>query len=221
MSPEHVIELVRRIEAKDLSTAAHTWRVVLYFRAMGEEFGVPKAHLAMLTHAAALHDVGKLEIPASILQKPSRLTPEEFEIIKIHPVSGYARLLEMGVEDEPILDLVRYHHERWDGQGYPYNLAGDDIPTAARFFAVIDSFDAMTSYRPYREDVGEAAAARAVEELARGAGTRYDPEGVEMFTHLYESGALDYILHHFNDTVPLPDFHADRVDRVRSDAQDR
>ncbi len=217
MSPGDVVELVQQIEVKDHSTAAHTWRVVLYTRAVFEELGAPAQQVAALTQGAALHDVGKLDIPDHILQKPAKLTHDEFEVIKIHPVSGYARLLQMGVDDDQVLDLVRYHHERWDGKGYPFGLAGEDIPTAARFFAVIDSFDAMTSVRPYRRDVGRAAADRAIAQLEEGAGTHYDPEAVEMFTHLYRSGELDYILNHFNDAAPLPAFGVDEVDRLRAE----
>src|SRR5690606_4274790 len=139
------------------------------------------------------------------------LTPEEYEIIKIHPVSGYAHLLRLGVEDEPILDLVLYHHERWDGLGYPYGLKGDQIPLGARFFAVIDSFDALTSVRPYRQEVGEAAAEAALAELAAGSGTRYYPQAVEAFTGLFRQGRLDYVLHHFNDAAALPEYHPDAV----------
>ncbi len=217
MTPGQVVELVQQIEVKDLSTAAHTWRVVLYTRAVFEELGSSGAEITALTQGAALHDIGKLDIPDHILQKPAKLTDDEFEIIKIHPVSGYARLLQMGVEDDAVLDLVRYHHERWDGKGYPFGLAGEDIPSAARFFAVIDSFDAMTSVRPYRKEVGAEAGDRAIAQLEQGAGSQYDPECVEMFTHLYRSGELDYILHHFNDTVPLPSFGVNEVERLRAE----
>ena len=208
MSPETVTNLLKEIERKDLSTAAHTWRVVLYARALCEAFGVDHDAIALVTQGAALHDVGKLDIPDEILQKPDRLTPEEFEIIKIHPVTGYARMIDLDIEEEPILNLVRYHHERWDGLGYPFNLKGEDIPIGARFFAVIDSFDAMTSIRPYRREIGEGAAERALLEIEKGAGTRYAPEAAELFVKLFRTGGLDHILHYFNDVSPVPAFHA-------------
>ena len=204
MRPETVAELVRQIEEKDSSTAAHTWRVVLYARAMGEEVGLDGDDMRLVTHGAALHDLGKLDTPTEILQKPARLTPAEFEIVTYHPVSGYARLIDLGVTDELVLDLVRYHHERWDGGGYPYHLKGDAIPMVARVFAVIDAFDAMTSVRPYRTDVGPEAAERALAEIERESGTHYWPEAVRMFADLYRSGRLGFILEHFNDTVPVP-----------------
>lgn len=224
MKPELVHELVAQIERSDLSTAAHTWRVVLYARALAESFGIDRETMGLLTHGAALHDVGKIDIPSSILQKPGPLTDEEFEVIKQHPVLGYARMVSLEVSDEPILNLIRYHHERWDGKGYPYGLAGEDIPLGARFFAVIDTFDALTSVRPYRAEVGEAAAERALEILAKDSGTHYWIDAVEAFTTLYRTGQLDYILHHFNDKVPLPAYSSgdhDGLDRVREGRSSR
>lgn len=206
MNPTIVRDLLTQIERKDLSTAAHTWRVVLYTRALMEHAGLDHDVIELGTQAAALHDVGKIEIPDRILQKPGALSDEEFEIVKIHPVTGYARLLDLGVTEEPILDLVRYHHERVDGKGYPYGLSGEDIPSGARMFAVIDSFDALTSVRPYRQQIGERAAESALVELEAARGTRYCGQAVDAFTELYRAEKLGYILHHFNDHVPVPDF---------------
>jgi HD-GYP domain-containing protein (c-di-GMP phosphodiesterase class II) len=222
MSPEQVQELVKEIERKDLSTAAHTWRVVLYTRAMLEEFGIDHETIDIVTQAAALHDIGKVVIPDEILQKPGRLSAEEYEIIKLHPVAGYARMLTLGVTEEPILNLVRYHHERWDGLGYPFQAAGEDVPMGARVFAVIDAFDAMTSVRPYRSELGDRAAENALIELQAGMGTRYWSEGVEAFTNLFRTGRLDFILHYFNDEVPVPAFAAarrDEFDAIRRRAE--
>ena len=219
MDPAIVQDLLQQIERKDLSTAAHTWRVVLYTRAMVEAFGVEHDMIALITQAAAMHDIGKIDLPDQILQKPGKLTDEEFEIIKYHPVTGYARLIDLDVTEEPILNLVRYHHERWDGLGYPFQLKGEEIPIGARMFAVIDSFDAMTSVRPYRNQVGDHAAESALIELQAGMGTRYWPDAVEAFTELFRSGSLDFILHYFNDRVPLPAFeHARNVqfDAIRA-----
>ena len=206
MDPAIVQSLVHEIERKDLSTAAHTWRVVLYTRAMAESLNIDHEQIALITQAAALHDIGKLDLPDEILQKPGKLTDEEFEIIKYHPVTGYARMIDLDVTEEPILDLVRYHHERWDGRGYPFQLKSEDIPIGARLFAVIDSFDAMTSVRPYRQVLGDKAAELALIELQAGMGTQYWPEAVEAFTTLFQTGGLDHILHYFNDEVTLPAF---------------
>ncbi|MBX3379517.1 MAG: HD domain-containing protein [Phycisphaeraceae bacterium] len=187
-----------------MSTAAHTWRVVLYTRALAEKAGADHDLLERLTVAAALHDIGKIEIPSSILQKPGKLTDAEFEIMKTHTTLGHERLVRMGESDAVVLDLVRSHHERFDGLGYPDGLAGEQIPRAARYFAVIDSFDAMTSLRPYRRDTGEGAAERAISELQNGIRNRYCPGTVEMFVDLYRTGGLSWILEYFNDEAQVP-----------------
>lgn len=204
MSPEIIQALVGLLEAKDMSTAAHTWRVVLYTRALAEKAGADHDLLERLTVAAALHDIGKIEIPSSILQKPGKLTDAEFEIMKTHTTLGHERLVRMGESDAVVLDLVRSHHERFDGLGYPDGLAGEQIPRAARYFAVIDSFDAMTSLRPYRRDTGEGAAERAISELQNGIRNRYCPGTVEMFVDLYRTGGLSWILEYFNDEAQVP-----------------
>ncbi|MEO0483559.1 MAG: HD domain-containing phosphohydrolase [Planctomycetota bacterium] len=211
MDPAELQTLIRAIEAKDLATAAHTWRVVLYARAMAEEGGLGRDRVERISIAAALHDVGKLDIPSAILQKPGKLTDEEFAVIQQHPVTGYARMIKMDVEDEDILDLIRYHHERVDGKGYPYGLAGDAIPVVARYFAVIDTFDALTSIRPYRTEIGEDAAERALVILSEGAGSAFAPEAVELFTALYREQKIDHVLHYFNDEFPSPDFQLEQV----------
>ncbi|MGH7244233.1 MAG: HD-GYP domain-containing protein [Phycisphaerales bacterium] len=204
MAPEIIQALVGLLEAKDMSTAAHTWRVVLYTRALAEKAGADHDLLERLTVAAALHDIGKIEIPSNILQKPGKLTEEEFEIMKTHTTLGHERLLRMGESDEVVLNLVRWHHERFDGLGYPDGLTGEQIPTAARYFAVIDSFDAMTSLRPYRRDTGEGAAERAIAELQKGIRNRYCPGTVEMFVEMYRTGGLAWILEYFNDAAQVP-----------------
>jgi HD-GYP domain-containing protein (c-di-GMP phosphodiesterase class II) len=203
VSPEIVRELVRAIEEKDLCTAAHTWRVVLYARALAEDHGVDPEMLERITHGAALHDLGKIDIPAEVLQKPGILTRDEFEVIKTHAALGHLRLIRLGVTDPVILDLVRHHHEQWDGKGYPDGLTRNEIPVAARYFAVVDSFDAMTTVRPYRAAVGEGAVLRALRELERGSGVRYCPAAVEAFVRLARTGSLDWIHEHFNDTCPV------------------
>lgn len=206
MDPDIVQSLVRTIELKDQSTAAHTWRVVLYTRAMAEHAGLEKPLIERLCIGAALHDVGKIDIPDAILTKPGRLTSEEFDQIKTHTTLGHERLRRMGETDQHILELVRHHHERWDGLGYPDGIAEEQIPLGPRFFAVIDSFDAMTSIRPYRNTIGDRAAEAAILELEAGKATRYWPDAVDAFVDLYRSETLSWILHYFNDDVPVPDF---------------
>ena len=201
-----VQNMVGQIEDKDASTAAHTWRVVLYLRALLESRGVSDETLHVATHGAALHDIGKIDIPAEILQKPGRLTGAEFKIIKQHTITGYARMIELNVQEETILDLVRYHHEKMDGSGYPYRLVGSEIPKIARDFAVIDTFDAMTSHRPYRHEVGHDAGDKAIAMLIESKGNKYDPDSVDRFATLYRNGSLDYILDYYNDTADVPRF---------------
>ena len=208
MLPEIVQAMVRLLEVKDLSTAAHTWRVVLYTRTIAEDANLDHAVIARLTYAAALHDIGKLDIPDAILQKPARLTDAEFAVMKTHTTLGHEHLRGMGENDPIAVGLVRSHHERWDGKGYPDGLAGEDIPLAARYFSVIDSFDAMTSIRPYRATVGEKAAHDAMQEIQSGRGTRYAPEAVDRFARLFRSGSLDWIRGHFNDGAQVPDYTA-------------
>lgn len=204
MAPDIVEALVKTIELKDQSTAAHTWRVVLYARALAERAGANRDFISRLTTGAALHDVGKIDIPDHILQKPGKLTDEEFNEIKKHPTLGYDRLRRMGEEDPVLLDLVRHHHERVDGKGYPDGLTGDKIPVVAQYFAVIDTFDALTSVRPYRREVGAEAAEKALIELKNGIGTRYDADAVGLFADLYRRGELDWVLHYFNDDTNVP-----------------
>lgn len=223
LDPAIVAALVKSLELKDGATASHTWRVILYTRAIAEAAGLDQATLARLTTAAALHDLGKIDIPDHILQKPGKLTKDEFDVIKTHPAIGHERLVRMGVRDPIILNLVRHHHERVDGAGYPDGLAGDDIPVGARYFAVVDTFDALTSVRPYRTQVGDDAAKRAIDIITKDVESHYSLEAVDLFVKQYERGALDWILHYYNDENPAPDYAggpgalADAVKRLRGE----
>jgi HD-GYP domain-containing protein (c-di-GMP phosphodiesterase class II) len=222
MDHDIVSAMVRAVELKDSSTAAHTWRVGFYTQALAEEAGVPTVEIPRYIAAAVMHDIGKIDIPGEILSKPGRLTDDEFSVMSRHSLLGYERLKRMGETDELVLALVRSHHEREDGTGYPEGLAGDAIPRAARFFAVIDSFDAMTSLRPYRREVGADAARRAITELRSLAGVRYDAHAVEMFSKLYETGRLDWILSYMNGPESLVDLpSAPGSDAVMAEARRR
>ena len=203
MDREIISALVKVVELKDGSTAAHTWRVALYAQALAEAAGLPPADVNRIMQAAVLHDIGKIDIPEDILTKPARLTDDEYDIIKTHTRLGYDRLVRMGETDDLVLALVRSHHERLDGTGYPDGLRGMQIPTPAKYFAVIDTFDAMTSVRPYRSATGPEAARAAIDELRRHSGTWYCPEAVEKFSALHDSGALDWILRYCNDPAQL------------------
>jgi HD-GYP domain-containing protein (c-di-GMP phosphodiesterase class II) len=209
--PDAVWDLMPQIEAKDASTAAHTWRVVLYTRALTESMGLDPELIERISLGAALHDLGKVDIPDAILKKPGRLTDEEFAVIKTHPSAGYDRLTAMGVTDRVVLNLVRWHHEKLDGSGYPDGLRGAEIPPGPRYFGVVDTFDAMTSVRPYRREIGAEAAEKAIAELRSKVGTWYCAECVDAWDRLYRSGQIDWILHYFNDEIPIPSFGGRRA----------
>ena len=206
MTPEVVHALVKQLEFKDGATAAHTWRVVLYTRALAEHFALDTELIERLTIAAAVHDVGKLDVPDEVLKKPGPLDPSDWAVMRQHTLWGEARLRAAGIDDRIVLDFVRSHHERIDGSGYPDGLKGEAIARGAKYFAVIDSFDAMTSVRPYRADVGPEAAARAIDELIDESGSRYCGECVKAFAALYRTGRIGWILEHFNDRCELPPF---------------
>jgi HD-GYP domain-containing protein (c-di-GMP phosphodiesterase class II) len=206
MTHETVQALLEAIELKDQSTAAHTWRVVLYSRALAEEAGQDPDTVDRVMYAAALHDVGKLGVSGSILSKQGKLTDAERAAMQKHTTLGHELLLGFGADDPLMLELVLHHHERWDGLGYPQGLKGEEINIAARLFAVVDSFDAMTSIRPYRTEVGPEAGERALRELEEGIGTRYWGPAVESFARLYRTGRLDWIRDHFNDLKAPPRF---------------
>ncbi|MBI3925528.1 MAG: HD-GYP domain-containing protein [Armatimonadetes bacterium] len=140
----------------------------------------------LLIDAGDLHDIGKLALPAEILDCPRTLTNEEFELVKLHPLVGEA-LLSSIEELELILPAVRGHHERWDGRGYPDGLAGDDIPLAARIISIVDSFDAMTGPRPYRESISPRDAGL---EILKNAGSQFDPELAQIFGDMVLDGLV-------------------------------
>jgi len=172
--------LVRGIELRDSYTRGHSERVAYYSKRIAQEMGLPKEEVERIYTAALLHDIGKIGIPDSILLKPSKLTEREYEIIKLHPILSYEILRHLDFL-EGAIDGIKYHHERWDGTGYPEGLKGKNIPLSARIIAVADSFDAMTSDRIYRRGMSRE---EAVRELRRLSGEKYDPEVVESSLHV-------------------------------------
>jgi HD-GYP domain-containing protein (c-di-GMP phosphodiesterase class II) len=137
-------------------------------------------------HAYLLHDVGKLGIPDEILLKPDVLTPVELRVVQTHTTLGEELVRRLRFLSPLVRDVVAFHHERWDGSGYPRQLDGEQIPFAARILSVVDSFDAMTHDRPYRDALPTSW---ALAELKRCAGTQFDPEVVEAFLHLQKSAS--------------------------------
>ncbi len=169
--------LAETIDAKDTYTRGHSEKVSLYAEATARSLGLEGDELQTIRYAGYLHDVGKIGIPDAILTKPGKLTVEEFAIIKKHPVMS-DRILKPVDFPFPVQPLVRHHHERYDGKGYPDGLAAEEIPLGARILAVADSFEAMTSDRPYRKALSTQM---AIEELVRNRGTQFDPRVVDAF----------------------------------------
>lgn len=177
--------LISTIEAKDSYTRGHTERVALYARLIAEELGIEKEQRDIVSFGAALHDIGKLAVYETILNKPGELTENEWEVVKSHPEVGANIIKDMKFL-EAACDLVRHHHERLDGKGYPDGLKGDEISTGARIVAVADSFDAMTSQRSYRETYGYR---EAIEQL-RMQPNKFDQEVVEALVSIVERGQI-------------------------------
>jgi putative nucleotidyltransferase with HDIG domain len=165
------------VDEKDSYTARHSLGVTNWAHLIGVAAGLTPVEQATLERAGLLHDIGKIGVPESVLLKPDRLTEEEFAQIRQHPEAG-ARILETIPFLDDIVNVVRYHHERWDGRGYPEGLAGEQIPYLARVLAVADAYDAMTTDRPYREAISADEARR---ELLACSGSQFDPDVVALF----------------------------------------
>lgn len=176
-SIEAVRALVNAIDAKDQYTCGHSERVGFLARVTGEHMGLPPEQVQELEWAGLLHDVGKIGIPESVLNKPGQLTPQEYQVIKGHPAQGF-HVLKPVESLEPVLAGVLYHHENPDGTGYPRGLCGDEIPLIARIVHVVDVFDALTSTRSYRAAFDPA---KAIDILERDAGTKLDRDAVDSF----------------------------------------
>jgi HD-GYP domain-containing protein (c-di-GMP phosphodiesterase class II) len=169
--------LVSAIDAKDPYTRGHSQRVALLSRQIAEAAGLSGDDLKHIHIAGLVHDVGKIGMPEAILRKQSRLTDEEFAVVKQHPEIGW-RILRDIPQFAPVLDGVRFHHERFDGRGYPHGLKGEGIPLFARIIAIADTFDAMSSTRTYRAAKPREA---VLAEMQSCAGTQHDPRLFQSF----------------------------------------
>lgn len=179
--------LTTAVDAKDSYTASHSLSVTDYAVVIGRRLGVSREELDLLERAGLLHDVGKIGVPEALLLKPGRLTAEEFEIVKEHSPAG-AHIIESIPFLQEIVPVVKHHHERWDGTGYPDGLAGQRIPKLARILAVADAFDAMTSDRPYRPAMRIAPARQ---EMIRYRGIQFDPAAVDALLEALDAEEID------------------------------
>jgi putative nucleotidyltransferase with HDIG domain len=177
---------VEAIEARDVYTKQHSARVTRYSVIMARAIGCSEEQAQVLNVAGYLHDIGKIGIPDEILLKPGKLTDEEYQVIKRHPIIGSSIIghFSMWLEEQKI---VRCHHERWDGRGYPDGLVHQEIPFLSRIVALSDVYDALTSDRSYRRKLSEAA---AIEIINQNSGSQFDPEVVAIFMDLIRQGKI-------------------------------
>ena len=190
--------LALAIEAKDNTTHDHLRRVQIYALEIGKELGLDHSALKALQAAALLHDIGKLAVPEHIISKPGKLTPDEFDKMKIHPVVG-AEILERVQFPYPAAPIVRSHHERWNGTGYPDGLQREEIPIGARILSAVDCLDALATDRPYRRAI---PLEQAIEVVASESGESYDPAVVEILKRRYVE--LERMAHAQPDKSRLP-----------------
>lgn len=175
--------LLSTMSAKDKYTHGHSERVSSYAVKVGKALELTPKEISILQYAGLLHDIGKIEIPKSILNKPERLTEEEFNLIRLHPIYS-ENILEPLQNMEGLFDYVRHHHERIDGKGYPDGLRGDQISLGAKILCIVDSYDAMISERPYKKSKTRE---EAITELQQCAGTHFDPDIVQTFISILNS----------------------------------
>lgn len=174
--------IARTIDAKDRYTNGHSQRVAKYVAAIAERMGKSSEEQQQFYDAALLHDVGKIHIPDAIINKPTRLTEEEFEYIKLHPVAGYCILRDIR-QNALIASAAKWHHERYDGKGYPNGLSGKNIPEVARIVGVADAYDAMTSNRSYRQIMPQD---QVRSEIENGRGRQFDPEIADIMLEMID-----------------------------------
>ena len=184
-----ITALSEAVDAKDRYTSGHSTRVAEYAYLIAERMGKSKDEQEEIYRAGLLHDVGKIRVPADIINKPGRLTDEEFNIIKIHPATGY-HILRGISEDSLIAVAAKYHHERYDGKGYPNGLSGKKIPEIARIIGIADAYDAMTSNRSYRNALPQEVVRGEIEKCK---GTQFDPDIADIMLQMIDEDK-DYLL---------------------------
>jgi putative two-component system response regulator len=183
-----LFSLARSIEGKDPHTHGHCERLSEYSTRLGEYLGLPEDQITALRRGGVVHDIGKVAVPDAILLKPGRLTEEEWKVMREHPTVG-ERICAPLKSFRLVLPIIRHHHEKYDGSGYPDGLRGDAIPVAARVLQIVDVYDALTNERPYKKAFSTADALQTMkEEVAKG---WWDPQIFDQFNQLVTSGAAD------------------------------
>ena len=190
LNMEVVSALAEAIDAKDTYTNGHSSRVAKYSKMICAKLGYPESEQNEIYMMGLLHDVGKIGVPDDVINKPTRLTDEEFAMIKTHPVIG-SKILESIKENPRLATGARWHHERYDGKGYPDGISGEAIPEEARIIAVADAYDAMTSRRSYRGIMPQEAVRS---EIEKGIGTQFDPRFAKIMLNLIDEDP-DYTMH--------------------------
>lgn len=187
MSNETILSIANAVEARDKQTGRHSLRVAVYSMLIAAELGFDAEELENIRQIGLLHDIGKIGVPDSILSKPTKLTEEEYNIMKTHVDIG-GEILKDFTHIKNVADGAKYHHERYDGKGYNTGLKGEEIPLTARIIGLADAFDAMTSNRVYRKAMSMD---HVIDELKKGKGTQFDPSLVDILLDLIDSGRID------------------------------
>jgi putative nucleotidyltransferase with HDIG domain len=182
---ELVTALANALDSRDTYTLHHSENVAKYAVEIAEKMKLNKDLCKVIHIGGLLHDIGKIGIPEYILSKPGKLSDDEYETIKTHPTIGYEMIKHISTfRENGVLDIVLYHHERYDGKGYPKGLKGNEIPLVARIVAVADTFDAMSSKRVYRDELDFE---HALNDILKNKGTQFDPEIVDVFLSMFDS----------------------------------
>ena len=187
MGNETILAIAKTVDAKDLRTSKHSQRVSEYSAMIAKEYGFTDEQCENLRKAALLHDIGKIAIPDNVLNKPARLTDEEYAVMKSHVTRGAEILKDFTLIDH-VVEGARFHHERYDGRGYPDGLKGEEIPLYGRIIAIADAFDAMTANRVYRQ---KQDFDYVLNELHKNRGTQFDPELLDIFLKLIDDKKID------------------------------
>ena len=187
MTMQTIAAIANTLDAKDAYTEGHAERVSAYCEQIARKLGMPEEDVKNIRLVALFHDIGKIGVPDSVLNKPGRLTDDEFDLMKQHTVVGSEIIKDLSMIPGVIIG-ARYHHERYDGTGYPEKLQGEEIPYIARIIAVADAYDAMTSNRVYRKHLTKE---KVLSELEKGAGTQFDPEIVNTMIDLVRTGTIN------------------------------